>query len=121
MPTFTVTNQVAVVTGGAGVLCAAICRALAEAGAKVAVLDLRPESAQEVAAELRAIGGDALAVTCNVLEKDSVQAAAEVVARAYGRVDILINGAGGNKPQAPPTPSNPSLICPPMPSAGSLT
>jgi NAD(P)-dependent dehydrogenase (short-subunit alcohol dehydrogenase family) len=97
MPNFSLTGQAAVVTGGAGVLCAAMCRALSEAGAKVAVLDLRPEPAQALAAEL---GPQAIAVACNVLEKESVEQAARKVMDTFGRVDILINGAGGNKPQA---------------------
>jgi NAD(P)-dependent dehydrogenase (short-subunit alcohol dehydrogenase family) len=89
------------VTGGAGVLCAAMCRALAEAGAKVAVLDLRLEPAESLAAEL---GKGALGVACNVLDKTSVEVAAQKVVEAFGRVDILINGAGGNKPQATTEP-----------------
>ena len=94
---FEVKNKVAVVTGGAGILCAAMCRALAEAGAKVAVLDLREESAEALASE---IGNSAIGVECNVLEKASIEAAANKVMDAFGRVDILVNGAGGNKPQA---------------------
>lgn len=94
---FDVKGKVAVVTGGAGVLCDAMCRALAEAGAKVAVLDLRKEPAQALA---DAIGNGAIGVECNVLEKTSVEAAAKTVLEHYGRVDILVNGAGGNKPAA---------------------
>ncbi|MBI9049168.1 MAG: SDR family oxidoreductase [Anaerolineaceae bacterium] len=94
---FDVTGKVAVVTGGAGVLCAAMCRALAYAGAKVAVLDLRLEPAQALADE---IGNGAVGITCNVLEKESVETAAQEVLSQFGKVDILINGAGGNKPQA---------------------
>lgn len=101
MPINNVTNQVAVVTGGAGVLCAAMCRALAEAGAKVAVLDLRLEPAESLAAELR---NGAIGVACNVLEKSSIENAAQVVLAKFGKVDILINGAGGNKPQATTSP-----------------
>ena len=101
MPDFTVKNQVAVVTGGAGVLCAAMCRALAEAGAKVAVLDVRVDSAEALAAEL---GDGAIGVGCNVLDRASIETAAQKVMDAFGRVDILINGAGGNKPQATTTP-----------------
>jgi NAD(P)-dependent dehydrogenase (short-subunit alcohol dehydrogenase family) len=101
MATFSVSNQVAVVTGGAGVLCAAMCRTLAEAGAQVAVLDLRLEPAEALAAEL---GNGAIGVACNVLEKDSVESAAQVVLEKFKRVDILINGAGGNKPQATSSP-----------------
>ena len=94
---FDIQGKVAVVTGGAGVLCAAMCQALAHAGAKVAVLDLRGDSAGSLAAE---IGNGALGLACNVLDKESVEAAARQVLDAFGRVDILINGAGGNKPQA---------------------
>jgi NAD(P)-dependent dehydrogenase (short-subunit alcohol dehydrogenase family) len=94
---FKLKNKIAVVTGGAGVLCAAMCRALAEAGAKVAVLDLRPEPAESLAVEL---GNGAIGIACNVLDKSSMEAAAQKVMETFGRVDILINGAGGNKPQA---------------------
>ena len=94
---FDLKDKIAVVTGGAGVLCAAMCRALAEAGAKVAVLDLRPEPAAALATEL---GNGAIGIACNVLDKSSVEAAAQKVMETFGCVDILINGAGGNKPQA---------------------
>jgi NAD(P)-dependent dehydrogenase (short-subunit alcohol dehydrogenase family) len=98
---FDVQGKIAVVTGGAGVLCAAMCRELAAAGAKVAVLDLRLEPAETLAAEL---GNWAIGVACNVLDKASVEAAAQKVMAAFPRVDILINGAGGNKPQATTNP-----------------
>jgi NAD(P)-dependent dehydrogenase (short-subunit alcohol dehydrogenase family) len=94
---FDIRGQVAVVTGGAGVLCAAMCRALAGAGVRVAVLDLRAEPAETLAAEL---GDGAIGVACNVLERESVEVAAQQVLAKFGRVDILINGAGGNRPQA---------------------
>ena len=94
---FDIKSKVAVVTGGAGVLCTTMCRALAEAGAKVAVLGLRPEPARALAADL---GNEAIGMACNVLDKASVETAAQKVMDAFGRVDILINGAGGNKPQA---------------------
>lgn len=94
---FDVRGKVAVVTGGAGVLCSGMCKALSEAGAKVAVLDLRREPAAAVAAE---IGNGAISTVCNVLDKASVKAAADEIVKAFGRVDILVNGAGGNKPQA---------------------
>ncbi|MFZ5856855.1 MAG: SDR family oxidoreductase [Chloroflexota bacterium] len=94
---FHIQGKVAVVTGGAGVLCSAMCRALAQAGAKVAVLDLVPANAEALASEL---GSDAIGLACNVLDKDSVETATQKVIQTFGRVDILINGAGGNKPQA---------------------
>jgi len=93
-------GKVAAVTGGAGVLCSAMCRALAAAGAKVVVLDLAAGPARDLAAEIAAAGGEALGVECNVLERESVEAAAQAVVAKLGRLDILVNGAGGNKPQA---------------------
>jgi NAD(P)-dependent dehydrogenase (short-subunit alcohol dehydrogenase family) len=93
-------GKTAAVTGGAGVLCAAMCRTLAAVGAKVAVLDVITEAAEKLASEIRSSGGEALGVTCNVLDKASIESAAQQVIDAFGRVDILINGAGGNKPQA---------------------
>jgi len=99
--TFDIQGKVAVVTGGAGILCTAMCRALAAAGAKVAILDLRQEPAEALAAEL---GNEAIGIACNVLEKNSLEIAAQKVMDTFGRVDILINGAGGNKPQATTNP-----------------
>jgi len=93
-------GKTAVVTGGAGVLCAAMCRALADAGAKVAVLDLNAEAAESLAAEIRANSGEAVGVACNVLERASIETSAQAVVSKYSHVDILINGAGGNKPAA---------------------
>ncbi len=94
---FDIQGKIAVVTGGAGVLCSALCRGLAQAGAKVVVLDLRPQPAEALAAEL---GSPAIGWACNVLERSSVEAAAQKVLDTFGRVDILVNGAGGNRPQA---------------------
>jgi NAD(P)-dependent dehydrogenase (short-subunit alcohol dehydrogenase family) len=95
---FDLSGQVAVVTGGAGVLCAAMCRVLATAGAKVAVLDLDAEAANILAAAIHNSGGEAVGVACNVREIESLNAAAQAVVDKFGRIDILINGAGGNNP-----------------------
>jgi len=101
---FDLSGKTAVVTGGGGVLCTAICRALARAGAKVAVLELREDRGREVADGIIAEGGAAIAVQCDVLNKASVVAAAEKVLEAFGKIDILVNGAGGNKHQATTSP-----------------
>jgi NAD(P)-dependent dehydrogenase (short-subunit alcohol dehydrogenase family) len=92
-------NQVAVVTGGGGRLCGTMARALADCGAKVAVLSLHLEKAQRIADEITKSGGLAVAVACNVLEKPSLEQAHEQIKAALGPVDILINGAGGNHPK----------------------
>lgn len=97
---FNLEGKTAVVTGGGGVLCSTLSLALAKAGARVAILELNKEKAECVVQEIKGIGGSAIAVQCNVLEKDSVLAAADQVFNEFGKVDILINGAGGNKPQA---------------------
>jgi NAD(P)-dependent dehydrogenase (short-subunit alcohol dehydrogenase family) len=97
---FDFTGKTAVVTGGAGILCAGICRVLASAGARVAVLDIRQEAVETLAAELCAQGGTAIGIACDVLDRDSIHSAADQVGRAFGRVDMLVNGAGGNRPQA---------------------
>lgn len=93
-------NKVAVVTGGAGVLCSRMAKALAEQGAKVAVLDLRKDDAQKVAAAINAAQGTAIGVPVDVLNKDSLEAAKDIVLKEFGTADILINGAGGNSPLA---------------------
>ena len=92
-------DKVAVVTGGGGVLCAVMAKAIAACGAKVAILDLREEAAQKVADEITAEGGVAIGVACNVLSTEACQAAKAVVNEKLGSVDILINGAGGNHPR----------------------
>ena len=94
------TGKVAVVTGAGGVLCSAFAKTLARAGAKVALLDLNEEAAQQFADEIVAEGGVAKAYKCNVLEKETCYAVADQVATDLGTCDILVNGAGGNNPRA---------------------
>jgi NAD(P)-dependent dehydrogenase (short-subunit alcohol dehydrogenase family) len=97
---FDLSGKTAVVTGGAGVLCSAMCKALAQSGVKVAILDLFEDKAQAVADEIIADGGQAIAVGADVLDKDSLLAAENKIINAFGKIDILINGAGGNKAEA---------------------
>ena len=92
-------GKVAVVTGGGGILCSVMAKALAECGAKVAVLDLREENAATVADEINAAGFTAMGLGANVLELASLQAAEEKIRAAWGPCDILVNGAGGNNPK----------------------
>jgi NAD(P)-dependent dehydrogenase (short-subunit alcohol dehydrogenase family) len=92
-------GKVAMVTGGGGVLCGAMAKALAESGAAVAVADLRLEAANAVAADITAAGGKAVGIACNVLEAESLAKANTEVEATLGPIDILINGAGGNHPK----------------------
>lgn len=91
------TGHVAVITGAGGVLMSEFARALAASGARVALLDINAQAAQAVA---DSIGENALAIPTNCLDKADIQKAAEAVHAAFGPVDILINGAGGNNPRA---------------------
>jgi NAD(P)-dependent dehydrogenase (short-subunit alcohol dehydrogenase family) len=92
-------DQVALVTGGGGVLCSCMARALAACGARIAVADLKAEAAEAVAAQIRKEGGVAIGVACNALERASLDAANAKVKQELGPVDLLINGAGGNHPK----------------------
>jgi NAD(P)-dependent dehydrogenase (short-subunit alcohol dehydrogenase family) len=92
-------NKVAVITGGGGVLCSTMALALAERGAKIAVLDLKAENAERVADEINQKGGEAIGVASNVLDINSLHAAHQTVVNKLGFCDILINGAGGNHPK----------------------
>jgi len=109
---FDLTGKVAVITGAGGVICGTMAKALAKAGAKVAVLDLLESAAQKVADEIKAGGGKAIAVKCDVLKKDSLQTAKKEVNAAFGKIDILINGAGGNKKEATTSPDLPFFDIP---------
>jgi NAD(P)-dependent dehydrogenase (short-subunit alcohol dehydrogenase family) len=97
---FSLVGKVAVVTGGTGVLGGAMAAGLAAAGAKVAILGRRAERAAEVAATLRAVGGEAMPLPADAMDNDSLAAARTALLAAWGRVDILINAAGGTVPEA---------------------
>ena len=94
------TGKIAVVTGAGGVLCSNFAKVLARAGAKVALLDLNEEAANEFAQEIVAEGGVAKAYSCNVLDKEICENVAQKVLEDFGKCDILVNGAGGNNPKA---------------------
>ena len=101
---FSVKDKVVVVTGGGGILCGTMAKALGTAGAEVAILDLSEAAAAKAADGIKAQGGSALAVPCNVLDKASIEKERDKVITAFGRVDILVNGAGGNKKEATTSP-----------------
>ena len=97
------TGKVAVVTGGGGVLGAFMGKALAQNGAKVAILDLNYIAADKVADEINNNGGEAIGVEANVLNIESLRQAELDVSDKFGSCDILINGAGGNHPKGTTT------------------
>lgn len=97
---FSLEGKVAAITGAGGVLFGAVARGLAELGVKVASLDLRLNEAQKTAGDIVKAGGDAIGLEVNVLKTESVQQARDQIIAKYNRVDILINGAGGNHPKA---------------------
>ncbi|MDX2162629.1 MAG: SDR family oxidoreductase [bacterium] len=94
------TGKVAVVTGGSGVLGTVMCHALADAGAQVAVLATTREKIDAVVGQIQARRGTAMGVTADVTDRTALQTAADVVMNTFGRVDVLVNAAGGNRPDA---------------------
>ena len=101
---FDISGQVAVITGAGGIICGVMAKEMAKKGVRVALLDLFVENAQKIADEINAAGGEAVAVKANVLDRESLEQARQAVLDRFGRVDILINGAGGNKKEATVSP-----------------
>lgn len=97
---FCLQDKTVAITGGGGVLCGELARYLAACGMRVAVLDLKADAAEAVVASITQSGGKAKAVAVNVLQRPSVEAAHQACIEAFGQVDMLINGAGGNHPDA---------------------
>ncbi|MBR1975149.1 MAG: SDR family oxidoreductase [Clostridia bacterium] len=90
-------NKVVAITGAGGIICSDFARALAQCGAKVALLDINYDAAAKVAEE---IGDNAIAIRCNCLDKASIEEAKNTINESFGAVNFLINGAGGNNPRA---------------------
>ncbi|MBN1399687.1 MAG: SDR family oxidoreductase [Anaerolineae bacterium] len=102
---FDFTERVVIVTGGSGVLCSALAEALGAQGARVVVVGhSHIERAEAVARRIGARGGEATAAQADVLDAASLTELAELVMASYGRLDILVNGAGGARPDATTSP-----------------
>ena len=101
---FDIAGRVAVITGAGGVLGGSVAKSLVAAGAKIVVLDIRQENLDARVKELQELGGEAFGLICNVLDMDSLNATAKQIVEKWGRIDILINCAGGNIPGATLTP-----------------
>ncbi len=97
---FNIKDKVVAITGGAGILGSEMARSLAYKGAKIGVLDIDMSKAQTIAESINSKGGTAIAVEANVLKKDSLEQARDTVLSKFGKIDVLINGAGGNKKEA---------------------
>lgn len=101
---FNLTGKIAVVTGATGALCSAMCRGLADAGATVVALARNQEKIDALVDELKERDAQALGISADVLDKSALESACQQVLDSYGRVDILINGAGGNRAEATTMP-----------------
>ncbi len=94
-------DKVAVVTGGSGVICSAMAKALAMHGVKTAILNRTEESAKKIAQEIMEMSGvTSIGISADVLDKSSLEAAKKTINEQLGSIDFLINGAGGNSPLA---------------------
>lgn len=113
---FSLEGKVAVVTGGTGVLGGMMAQGLAQAGAKVVILGRRQEKAEAAAAKIRAAGGEAMPAPADVMDKAQLEAVRDEVLKAWGRIDILLNAAGGTTAQAtiPPDKSIFDMALDPM-------
>ncbi|WNH10767.1 SDR family NAD(P)-dependent oxidoreductase [Thalassobellus suaedae] len=97
---FSVEGKVAIVTGGGGVLGGSISKSLISSGAKVVVLDIREDNVNNKVEELKAMGGESIGFVSNVLDVEEMKLTREKILKAWGRIDILVNAAGGNLPGA---------------------
>ncbi len=102
---FSVKDQVVVITGGTGVLGRCIAEYLATEGAKVVILGRRKEEGDEIVAEIAAKGGEAMFLVTDVMNAEVLQANCDEIMAKYGRVDALLNAAGGNMPDATIAPT----------------
>jgi NAD(P)-dependent dehydrogenase (short-subunit alcohol dehydrogenase family) len=93
-------DKVIVVTGGTGVLGYSFNKAIAEAGATVCILGRNKEKAEERAAEIMANGGNAIGIATDVLNENDLQSANDTIVNKFGKIDGLVNAAGGNQPKA---------------------
>jgi NAD(P)-dependent dehydrogenase (short-subunit alcohol dehydrogenase family) len=97
---FNIKGLTAVITGGSGQLGRVMAQGLAQAGVRVAVLSLHAETSEKVAEAINTNGGEAIGIACDVLDRAALERTLELVTSTFGSIDILINAAGGNHPQA---------------------
>src|SRR5665811_1349853 len=94
-------DKVAVITGGAGIICSTLARSLAAQGVRTVILDLNKDAATEVAKQIKnEYSISSIGISASVLDKGSLEKALEEIHDKFGSIDILVNGAGGNSPLA---------------------
>lgn len=94
-------DKVAVITGGAGIICSTMAKSLAAQGVKTVILDLNKEAAEKIATEIeKEFGTASIGLSASVLDKASLEVARKDIHDKFGLIDILVNGAGGNSPAA---------------------
>lgn len=101
---FEISGKTAIVTGGSGVLCGEMARALGQAGANVVVMARREEGIVAVVKDIETAGGSALGLAVDVLDESALRHARDTIISRFGTIDILVNGAGGNRPGAMTSP-----------------
>jgi NAD(P)-dependent dehydrogenase (short-subunit alcohol dehydrogenase family) len=101
---FRLEGKVAVLTGGGGVLASEIGSGLSQAGVKIVFLDINEEAAKVAAQKINEQGGEAIGLKTNVLDMDALRQTSEEIIKAFGKIDILLNAAGGNMPGATISP-----------------
>ena len=97
---FSVKDKVVVITGGAGILGKGIAAYLAKEGAKIVILDRSEEAGNALVQGIKAEGGDAMFLYTDVMNKEVLEGNKAEIMKAYGRIDVLLNAAGGNMPGA---------------------
>ena len=102
---FSIKDQVVVITGGTGVLGRCIAKYLAKEGAKVVIMGRKAEVGNEIVADIKANGGEAMFLVTDVMNVQKVEENLQDILKAYGRVDALLNAAGGNMPGATIAPT----------------
>ena len=102
---FNIKDKVVVITGGTGVLGKAIALHLAEEGAKVVILGRKAEVGNAIVNEIKTNGGEALFLTTDVMNREILEQNLADILKAYGRIDALLNAAGGNMPGATIAPT----------------
>lgn len=97
---FSIKGKTAIVTGGGGILGGSIAKSFVEAGTRVVVLDIREKNVKDRVAELVKLGGEAIGFVSNVLDVEEMKITRDNILKTWGRIDILVNAAGGNLPGA---------------------